>query len=606
MSYDKQQQLNEWDSSRTTGDDSDYDWDSAGNLKAYDEETSSNPYPDEEYDADVLNQIQPTTGSAFGYDDDGNLTGDGVWTYQYDTRNRIKYMYSSSLTKSLRFKYDYMGRRVEKRVYNNTSGTGTGVLWKRFVYDGWKLVAEIDVSNPYGEEDIMTLSKTFFWGLDKSDSIGGAGGAMGLLMFRDHVPGTEVDYFPVYDLNGNATGIMDDSGDLVAWYEYDPFGKIIEEDGTGGAETLNSFGFSTQYTDRETGLVYYGLRYYDPSKARFINRDPIGEDGGLNLYRFVGNNPASRIDVLGLSTTVLAVRSDSVPKGQTLYRGRYYSYSHHNGSGNPVFNLIPLGSGNGSWSSSIDPESFSSGGRSYTESSEAGGDELGFGGSDYSHWNAKIKNLIHQDGDRQKHRAMVKTRSSDWTKEDLMAAVGSSLVYDTRDGGLLNHFGIGYHPNDVITMIHGFGAALYQAGNGKYMLAFRGTRPTSMADWVANIDQWANLPALQYEYAIDLATEVVQKFGVGNVIMVGHSLGGGLASAAANATGARGITFNAAGLSSRYDTDDHGGIRAHYILGDILTNLQGRNAAAGTRIMHRADSVWDTGFARHSINQFLQ
>jgi RHS repeat-associated protein len=53
----------------------------------------------------------------------------------------------------------------------------------------------------------------------------------------------------------------------------------------------------------ETGLVYYGFRYYSPNIGRWINRDPIEEDGGVNLYGIVGNNPVNHIDPLGLQAT---------------------------------------------------------------------------------------------------------------------------------------------------------------------------------------------------------------------------------------------------------------------------------------------------------------
>jgi len=94
--------------------------------------------------------------------------------------------------------------------------------------------------------------------------------------------------------------LLDSNGDYAAWYAYDPNGRIVQSGGTFAAS--NPIGFSTQYTDRETGLVYYGLRFYSPDKGRFLNRDPIGEQGGANLYRFVGNNPVSRVDIWGLMT----------------------------------------------------------------------------------------------------------------------------------------------------------------------------------------------------------------------------------------------------------------------------------------------------------------
>jgi RHS repeat-associated protein len=63
---------------------------------------------------------------------------------------------------------------------------------------------------------------------------------------------------------------------------------------------LNPFRFSTKYQDDETDLVYYGYRYYNASTGRFLNQDPIGEQGGLNLYGFCGNNPVKNNDFLGL------------------------------------------------------------------------------------------------------------------------------------------------------------------------------------------------------------------------------------------------------------------------------------------------------------------
>jgi RHS repeat-associated protein len=82
-------------------------------------------------------------------------------------------------------------------------------------------------------------------------------------------------------------------------YEYDAFGNTLRATGTYAA--ANPFRFSTKYTDTETGLVYYGLRYYSPSLGRWINKDPLGEKGGLNLYAFGSNNSINGYDYLGNS-----------------------------------------------------------------------------------------------------------------------------------------------------------------------------------------------------------------------------------------------------------------------------------------------------------------
>lgn len=64
----------------------------------------------------------------------------------------------------------------------------------------------------------------------------------------------------------------------------------------------NPFRFSTKYQDDETDLLYYGYRYYNATTGRWINRDPINERGGLNLYGFLNQNPLNSIDSLGLDS----------------------------------------------------------------------------------------------------------------------------------------------------------------------------------------------------------------------------------------------------------------------------------------------------------------
>jgi RHS repeat-associated protein len=84
-----------------------------------------------------------------------------------------------------------------------------------------------------------------------------------------------------------------------------PFGEVLVEsfDSDSVRRSLGEggFKFSTKYRDAETGLLYYGYRYYNPTNGRWLNRDPIEESGGLNLYGFVGNDPTNGVDVLGMA-----------------------------------------------------------------------------------------------------------------------------------------------------------------------------------------------------------------------------------------------------------------------------------------------------------------
>ena len=93
---------------------------------------------------------------------------------------------------------------------------------------------------------------------------------------------------------------MADDNNVVVWEgTYPPFGNA---DISPSAEIENNFRFAGQYYDQETGLHYNYHRYYDPATGRYITPDPIGLDGGFNLYSYVGNNQKNSVDPLGLLT----------------------------------------------------------------------------------------------------------------------------------------------------------------------------------------------------------------------------------------------------------------------------------------------------------------
>jgi len=83
-------------------------------------------------------------------------------------------------------------------------------------------------------------------------------------------------------------------------YIYDVFGNTVGQ--TGDMADVFHFRFSTKYWDEETRSYYYGERYYSPGLGRFLSRDPIGTDGGLNEYGFVHNDPVNKLDYLGKET----------------------------------------------------------------------------------------------------------------------------------------------------------------------------------------------------------------------------------------------------------------------------------------------------------------
>lgn len=244
-----------------------------------------------------LRRTDPNETTDFEYDADGNMTSiitDGTRKIlRYNAENRLVYVAPETPTAGsylVEFAYDYRGRRIRKAVciFDGTSWVQhRDVL---FVWDGWNMVEEI------AKKDGNQTSRYFIWGFDLSQSLQGAGGVGGLIAC---VEGSKTFHF-MYDGNGNVSQIVDGSDNsIVAVYHYDPYGNAIVASGPEARN--NSFRFSTKYFDAETGLYYYGYRYYSPDLGRWLTRDPIAEDGGINLYCIAENDPINHIDSLGMS-----------------------------------------------------------------------------------------------------------------------------------------------------------------------------------------------------------------------------------------------------------------------------------------------------------------
>jgi len=132
------------------------------------------------------------------------------------------------------------------------------------------------------------VTREYAWGRNKGGGIGG------LLHLRE----TGQSYSYVYDGKGSVTAVLDASQASAAGYGYDSFGVPLSAVG----HLDQPFRFSTKPYDPLTGLSYFGRRFYSPPLGRWLSRDPIGEQAGLNLYAFVGNDPVNTVDPLGLQS----------------------------------------------------------------------------------------------------------------------------------------------------------------------------------------------------------------------------------------------------------------------------------------------------------------
>ena len=277
-----------------------YTFDSIGNRCFACADASTNSYS-----ANSLNQYTSVLRASApprdcDYDLDGNLEWDGGFEYCWDSENRLVAVEDIAPTNGavrVLNRYDHRHRRTQKTVQRlhvdnppppsppsmhyewNTVETHT------YVWDENNIALEwVAFSNG------TTRVCEYFWGPDLSGAEQGAGGVGGLLAVS--IDGTY--YIPCYDHNGNIVRYISENGALSAAYEYDPFGNVLSA--TGPLADEFTFGFSTKPLDRETGLVSYQRRFYSPSLGRFLNRDPMEEEGGKNLYAFCGNDVASRFD----------------------------------------------------------------------------------------------------------------------------------------------------------------------------------------------------------------------------------------------------------------------------------------------------------------------
>jgi len=204
-----------------------------------------------------------SSGKTYSYDPNGNMLTGGGRTFAWDIDNRVT---SVSFGGTTAMEYDYTGARVKK---DGASGTTL------YPFAGY----EIDASGT--STKFIRIGSETFASTKKTTS----GAITQHFYHNDHLGGVNV--------------ITDSLGARVQLNEYDPWGGISRSEGSIDPDTR----FTGQKLDPETGLYYYGGRYYDPEISRFISPDPYVQDPGdpqnLNRYSYVLNDPINYTDPSG-------------------------------------------------------------------------------------------------------------------------------------------------------------------------------------------------------------------------------------------------------------------------------------------------------------------
>jgi RHS repeat-associated protein len=230
-----------------------------------------------DYKYDAANRLQENTVYAYTHDQNGNLTSrthkasTTTVTYAYNLEQQLAEVITPE--HKLICKYDPLGRRLEKSV------NGSPV---RYVYDNEDIIAMLD-----GEGKVQQTF-THGPGIDEPLIMTKADGA---------------NYYYHADGLASIRALTGDNAQIVETYSYKAYGQPTIKDRAGAVFDKSTVGnpylFTARELDSESGLYYYRARYYDWQRGAFTQEDPIGFEGGVNLYIYVANNPLIFTDAFG-------------------------------------------------------------------------------------------------------------------------------------------------------------------------------------------------------------------------------------------------------------------------------------------------------------------
>jgi RHS repeat-associated protein len=238
-------------------------------------------------------RLAQTGTEARTYDAVGNPLTIGPRTLTYDDRSRLTVFVNGSTTR--RYQYTGQGLRVRKWTSSNTSGN------TYFVYnENAQLIGEYDNAGARVQE-IVWLGNL----------------PIGVIAGTAAVP---VLHYIESDHLGTPRVIVEATRNVGIWrwnQTNDPFGESTPNQNPDGDTTSFTFNlrFAGQYRDSESGWYYNVHRYYDPTIGRYLESDPIGLNGGISTYSYVGAAPLTAVDPLGLAELgrVLGIHTDIHP-----------------------------------------------------------------------------------------------------------------------------------------------------------------------------------------------------------------------------------------------------------------------------------------------------
>lgn len=216
--------------------------------------------------ASDMNTYPTVGGVGQSYNDNGCLSDDGTWSFDYDAENHLTSASTSGT--SVSYLYDAFHRQIQKQV---------GSAKTRYFYAGLQQLEDYNGSND-------TLQYRYIYGVSRED-----------MLLRVDAGGT-ITYLHS-DRLGSIVATSGNSGSVTAKYKYGPFGETPSLSGI-------SYGYAGQRFDSETGLYFMRSRYYSPKIGRFLQPDMLGYAAGLNRYTYVDNQPLTFVDGMGFAKEI--------------------------------------------------------------------------------------------------------------------------------------------------------------------------------------------------------------------------------------------------------------------------------------------------------------
>ena len=228
------------------------------------------------YSHNNINQLTNSDNGSqninFTYDNNGNLTYDGIFYKTYDAEGRLL-KDSSGVSNVITYQYDAFGRRVQKNINGNSY---------KYSYSGLEQIEERN-----GNTNNL-LNRTVFNNFLSP-----------VLNEKNNTP----YYYHQNELN-SVEAITDGAGNLTERYQYDVYGKPAIYDASNNLISSsiagNRIGFTGQEYDSSNGNYRFYFRNYSPATGTFGQRDPMGYADGMGMYQYVHDNPANGIDIFGL------------------------------------------------------------------------------------------------------------------------------------------------------------------------------------------------------------------------------------------------------------------------------------------------------------------